>query len=356
MNKFNFRIILFGLLIFVLAACSDSEILEVPVEVTREVAIVETVVIEPTVVPIQQGGDVVESTFSDINTLNPVLGNDNASATSYNRLFLGLLKLEAFTGRVIGDVAKDWTVSDDGLTYTFNLHDNITWSDGMPLTARDIVFTYDAINHDAVASPRRSGFDSVASWTAPDDYTLEVQLSSLDCSVTTNGLGTGILPAHVYNNDPATIPDSDENLSPSVVSGPFVFVEYIPDDRVVLAANPNYYKGKPNIDTWTYKVYSDQSAELAGLLAGEVNITRPVGPQFVSVVEGAIASGEPMQMRKWLTNGYTFVGLNLANPNNPQNGWDDLDGDGKYTDGEPPLAQDPHPILGDKLVRQAINT
>ena len=61
-----------------------------------------------------------------------------------------------------------------------------------------------------------------------------------------------------------------------------------------------------------------------------------------------------MSMRKYFDNGFTFLGYNLANPENPQNGWDDLDGDGKYTEGEPPLTQDPHPILGDLAVRQAI--
>ena len=380
MKNLNFKIVLFGLLAFVLAACqAEPEIVqvtvevekevvqEVQVEVTRvvevegeEVVVVETqvveVVVEPTDVPTPQGGDVVESSFADINTLNPVLGNDNASSTNYQRMFLGLLKLEEFTGSIIGDIASDWTVSEDGLTYTFTLRDGVEWSDGRPLTAQDIVFTYDAINTDSVASPRRSGFDTVESYAALDAQTFEVQLKSLDCTSLSNWGVQGIIPAHVYNNDPETIPDNPENLAPTVVSGPFTFVEHVPDDHVTLAANPSYFRGQPNVDTWTYRVYADQSAELAGLLAGEVSYTNPVGPQFVSVIEGEIASGKPMQMRKWFTNGYTFVGYNLADPANPQNGWDDLDGDGKYTEGEPPLEQDPHPVLGDKLVRQAINT
>lgn len=373
---------LFALLTVILVACGSTETIvevtrvvtevevqevvqevEVEVEVTKivegEVVVetvqeVVTVVVEPTDVPTPQGGNVVNSSFADINTLNPVLGNDNASSTVYTLMFLGMTRLEEFTGRIIGQVAESWDVSEDGLTYTFNLRDDIMWTDGTPLTANDVAFTFDAINNDTVASPRRSDFDSVDSWTVIDDQTIEVVLSSLDCTVAGN-LGTGILPAHVYDNDPETIADNPENLAPSVVSGPFTFVDAVADDRVTLASNPDYYLGQPNIDTWTYKVYADQSAELAGLLAGEVTYTG-VGPQFVSVIEGEIASGKPMQMRKWFNNGYVFVGFNMANPENPQNGWDDLDEDGVYTEGEPPLEQDPHPILGDKLVRQAINT
>ncbi len=378
MKHLGLKTALFVLFAALLVACAgEPQIVEVEVtvetEVIKEVEVVVTeiveiegemvevevtqiveVMVEPTAVPTPQGGDVVNSSFADINTLNPVLGNDNASSTNYTLMFLGLSTLEEFTGRIVGQIADSWDVSEDGLTYTFNLRDDVMWTDGEPLTAEDVVFTFDAINTESLASPRRSGFDTVESWTAVDDYTVEVQLKGLDCTVATN-LGTGIIPAHVYDNDPENIVDNAENLAPSVVSGPFTFVEHVPDDHVTLAANPDYYLGKPNVDTWTYKVYADQSAELAGLLAGEVTYTG-VGPQFVSVIEGEIASGSPMQMRKWFTNGYTFVGMNMADPANPQNGWEDLDEDGAYTDGEPPLAQDPHPVLGDKLVRQAIAT
>ncbi|HEX6385316.1 MAG TPA: ABC transporter substrate-binding protein, partial [Anaerolineae bacterium] len=107
---------------------------EVVVEVTRVVEV------EPTAPPIPQGGNVVESSFADANTLNPVLGNDQASSDVYGQMYLGLTTLEEFTGRIIGSVAESWDISDDGLVYTFHLRDDISWTDGMPLTAHDVVF------------------------------------------------------------------------------------------------------------------------------------------------------------------------------------------------------------------------
>jgi peptide/nickel transport system substrate-binding protein len=322
------------------------------VEVTRVVT--EEVAVEPTAAPAPQGGNVVESSFADANTLNPVLGNDQASADVYTKMFLGLTGLEEFTGFVIGQVAESWDVSEDGLVYTFHLRDDIVWSDGTSLTADDVVFTFDAINNEAVASPRRSNFAQVESWEAVDDHTVELRLTSVDCTILTN-LVTGILPAHVYENDPTNIPDSPENSAPSVVSGPFTFGEWVADDHITLEANPDYYLGKPNVDTWTRRVYADQSAEFAALLAGEVEAAgRGVGTQFVSAVEGQIAGGANLNITKFFNNGYNFIGLNLADPDNPQNGWEDLDGDGKFTEGEPPLEQDPHPVLSDLAVRQAI--
>lgn len=320
------------------------------VEVTRQVE----VVVEPTAVPVPQGGAVVESTFADASTMNPVLTNDQSSSDVIGNMFLGLTNLDPASGSVIGDIAESWETSPDGLIYTFHLRDDIQWSDGTPLTANDIVFTYDAINTESVASPRRSVFDQVESWRAVDDYTLEMTMRTVDCTLL-GGLVIGVLPAHVYDNDPANITDSPENLAPSVVSGPFLFREWIPDDHITLDANPNFVRGRPNVDSWTYRVYADQASEFAGLLAGEVDIaSRGIGKQYVSVVDGQIAAGDPLRVVKFFDNGYNFIGLNLANPENPQNGWEDLDGDGAFTEGEPPLAQDPHPVLSDLAVRQAI--
>ncbi len=367
--------LLFVMLAGVLIACqpqTEVQTVEVTREVVNEVQVVETrvveveaepelvevtreVVLEPTAVPIPQGGSIVESTFADASTMNPIITSDQSSSDVIGNMFLPLTNLDPASGRIIGAIAESWTASDDGLVLTFDLHDDIRWSDGTPLTAQDVVFTFEAINTESVASPRRSNFDQVEGWRAIDDHTLEVTLRSVDCTFLGNMAGTGMLPAHVYDNDPENISESPENQAPTVVSGPFLFQEWVPDDHITLVANPDFYLGKPNIDTWTYRVYADQASEFAAILAGESDIaSRGVGKQYVSVVDGQIASGSPLQMTKFFDNGYNFVGFNLANPENPQNGWDDLDGDGRYTEGEPPLEQDPHPVFSDLAVRQAI--
>jgi peptide/nickel transport system substrate-binding protein len=378
-KKFSLSLVLMVLLALVLVACQGetvtetievtrvvtqteqvevvvTEVVEIAgeqVEVTRVVVEEVEVVIEPTEVPIPQGGNLVNSSFADANTFNPVLGNDNASSTNYLLMYSRMLELEEFTGRLKPMLIEDFDVSEDGLTYTFNMRDDVFWTDGTQLTAHDVVFTFDAINTDSVASPRRSNFATVESWQALDDFTVEVQLNALDCTGLTTWGVQSIIPAHVYEGDPENIPDHPENLSPTVTAGSFNFGEHVHDDHVTLTANPDYFRGAPNVATWTYKVYADQSAEIAGVLAGEVDYTA-IGPQFASVIEGQIASGKELVLTKYFTNGYTFVGYNLANPENPQNGWDDLDEDGKWTEGEPPLEQDPHPILSELAVRQAI--
>ena len=136
---------------FVLAACEPETVVEtVEVEVEKEVEVpVEVeVLITPTPEPIPQGGSMVESSFSDASILNPILSSDSASSDVHTKMFLGLLTVDEFSGEVIGEIADSWTVSEDGLTYTFTLRDDIFWTDGTPVTANDIKYTYDAIGSD----------------------------------------------------------------------------------------------------------------------------------------------------------------------------------------------------------------
>ena len=152
------RIALLAVLAALIVACaSEPEIVEVTVETVREVEVpvevevvkevevevvkeveiegetvevvvteIVEVVVEPTDVPDPQGGTMVESTFADASNLNPILASDSASFDIINKMFLGLVTTDAFTGETIGEIATGWDVSEDGLTYTFALRDDIT--------------------------------------------------------------------------------------------------------------------------------------------------------------------------------------------------------------------------------------
>jgi peptide/nickel transport system substrate-binding protein len=338
---------------FVLAACQPTTIVETVMVPGDEVQVPIEVLITPTPEPIAQGGTMVHSSFSDATILNPILWNDAESSEIGSKIFESLVEEDPFTGEIIPSVAESWEVSEDGLVFTFTLREDVEWSDGTPLTANDFKFTFDAIASDLVETPRKSNIELVESIEVVDDYRVQVTFTQVECTAL-NNLDLGILPSHVYAADFSDIMDSPENKAPSVASGPMVFKEWVADDHVTLVRNENYFRGPPYIDGWIYRVFADQSAELAALLAGEVDLTS-VSPQFVSTIEGAIASGQPITMRKFFVDGYSWIALNLANPDNPQSGFIDENGNGAYDEGESVQAQDPHPILGDVLVRRAIS-
>jgi peptide/nickel transport system substrate-binding protein len=144
------------------------------------------------------------------------------------------------------------------------------------------------------------------------------------------------------------------NNEPAVTNGPFTFKEWVHDDHVTLERNPDYVLGGPNLDGWIYRVFADTSAELAAFLAGEIDLFG-VGPQYVSVIEGEIAKGSPVAMKKFFNDGYTYVGFNMGDPDSPELGFIDDNEDGVWQEGEAVnLEQTPHPILQELAVRKAI--
>jgi peptide/nickel transport system substrate-binding protein len=131
-----------------------------------------------------------------------------------------------------------------------------------------------------------------------------------------------------------------ENEAPTVSAGPFLFQSWARDDNVVLVRNEQYVDGAPYMDGMIYRVVPDAGSRLAQLQSGEVDVS-DVQPSQITAVEGY----PDVTTYEWNDDGYTYIGLNLANPANPQPGKDE---NGNL------IEQDPHPILGDVRVRQAI--
>jgi peptide/nickel transport system substrate-binding protein len=341
---------------FILGACQTEtivETVEVPVEVEVEKPVEVEVLITPTPEPIPQGGFMVEASFADADVLNPLFYRDSASADVLGKIFLGLLRTDEFSGETIGELAESWTVSEDGLTFTFKMREDVFWTDGTPVTAHDYKFSYDAIASELVETPRKPLVEYIESINVVDDYTVEVVHNALDCTAILN-LGLWILPSHMYAEDFSDVMDNPLNEAPTVTNGPFKFQEWVKDDHHTLVRNDDYYLGAPNMDGWIFRIVADQSAELAAFLAGEVDLFSPGNP-YLSIIEGGIAKGEPWDIKKFFDDGYTYVGFNMGNPENPELGWVDENENELFDEGEPPnLEQEPHPILGDKLVRQAI--
>ena len=324
----------------------EPEMIPVTRVVEVEVAVTDT----PATIP--EGGTIITSGRVRDLSLNPILGADSGSSGTSGLMFLRLISTDPFSGALAPEIAERWEVSDDGLVYTFFLRDDIAWSDGVPLTAHDVIFTFDAINTPEVQSPDQNFFATVESWTAVDDFTVEIKLSSVDCTTLFN-INSGIIPAHVYNHDPLNIIDSPENRAPSVVSGIFDFAELQQGEFIRLIRNDHYYLGPTHVDGVTIRHIDDPAADFSAFLAGETDYTS-VPPEFVSRIDAEIASGAPYEKHLAVNNGYSFLAFNHANPANPQNGWVDENENGSYDDGEPVQIQDPHPILHDPAVRQAI--
>jgi peptide/nickel transport system substrate-binding protein len=287
-----------------------------------------------------QGGVFVEGTSDDPSILNPILSSGTNSSDVHNKIYPALIGQDPFTGEFIpSEVAESWEVSDDGLVWTFTLRDDVLWSDGEAVDSADFKFTFDAIASDLVESPRKYFMDTIESIEAPDPQTVIVTYNSVKCDALGN-LTQPLLPSHLYAEDFSDIMTSPENEAPSVSAGPVIFQDWTRDESVTTLANPDYFKGAPNMEGWIYREIPDPGSRLAELQTGSANMINLQPEQITAAGFDANSS-----IYRFEDDGYDYIALNLANPDNPQPG---LDEEGN------PVEQDPHPILGDKNVRQAI--
>lgn len=231
---------------------------------------------------VRKGGHVIEGTTSDPTTFSPIFAQDTASTIPIGMMFAVLLNNKQ-DGTPIPEIAKSVPKpSSDGLTYKFDLRNDVQWSDGQPLTADDFVFTfqiqYDPKYADSVGSPNAPDFkDYIESVTAPDQYTLIVKLKKVYSPFLTSYLvGFTPLPKHVLQSvvdaKPADFRKADFNFAPTVTSGAFMFGKWDKSSQVTLNANPKHFLGRPNIDTYILKNAPDSIAITNQLKTGELDV------------------------------------------------------------------------------------
>jgi peptide/nickel transport system substrate-binding protein len=276
----------------------------------------------------------------DITTLNPILATDGSSIDVIGFLYDGLFKVNTETAAPEPGLAT-WTVSDDGLIYTFTLVDGVMWSDGTPITANDVVFTYNAIVDDSVPSPRKAAMELIESITAVDDRTVEIVLSSVNCTVWGNTFGALTpIPAHVFNNDVTAVAEHPFNSAPTATSGEYMFAEWNPGEFVRVTANPDYREGAPGIANVIFRVVADPAVQNQALQTGEVDYAFMYPDQLAQIPDQT-----PFNVNVAPNNNTPLMILNWADPANPQPAYDE---DGNLVE------QTPNRFFADVRVRQAI--
>jgi peptide/nickel transport system substrate-binding protein len=223
---------------------------------------------------------------------HPVRATDNNYALLY-LIFDPLVEIESDEQTVVPALADSWTASDDGTVFTFDLADGVTWQDGTPFTADDVVFTatWAAQNPSAFQGfapnwGEIKGAADIAGTTDPlpgivavDPDTVEITLESPNVEFVRllADAPNVILPKHLLEG---TAGDTVEQIAFSteapVGTGPYRFVRFEPDQFVELEANPDYFKGAPSIDRIVWKVIPTEQI-LAQLENGELDFALTVG-------------------------------------------------------------------------------
>ncbi len=182
-------------------------------------------------------------------------------------------------------------VSPDGRTVTVPLREGVRWHDGRPFTAADVVFTYRAFLDPQVATPLRDElYTSLESVQAVDNRTVRFQLFRIDPAIL-DKLTLGIVPEHVLAGQ--DLNTAAFNKDP-IGTGPFRFDELRPGERMVLTANPDYYRGQVGIPRLIFSFVPDENARASRLPAGQLDVDAVGLPPRVA--QQVAASNEQLRL------------------------------------------------------------
>ena len=219
----------------------------------------------------KRGGTVIFTLGIDPPSVNPVISTGVPEGLIGCILYQGLTRVSVAEG-IQPMLAKSWTISPDGKTYTFELN-KANWHDGKPVTSADVKFSLleASAKFNAVFATAGRAIDGIDT-PAPDKVVIRLKegfgplLATLSCS-----LGGAILPAHVYQGS-TPINQNPANSANPIGMGPFKFAEWKRGDHIRLVRNDDYWEtGRPYLDTVIGKIIPQPSARVQALVAGEVD-------------------------------------------------------------------------------------
>ncbi|MEQ3625841.1 MAG: ABC transporter substrate-binding protein [Celeribacter sp.] len=214
------------------------------------------------------GGAFVVGAGVEPRHLNQNIVTDSSIKLISNPIFSKLVGLKSDLSPK-PDLATDWTISDDGMTYEFNLHDGVKWHDGTAFSSADVKFSFEDVLF-KFHNVGRGLAKFVNSIETPDDTTVVFKLNAPNDVMMTFIAGQGFIQAkHIYEgSDPS---DNPSNLAP-VGTGPFRFVEWQRGQHIVLERNEDYFvEGQPYVHRIITSFIPEASARIRALEAGEVD-------------------------------------------------------------------------------------
>jgi len=251
------------------------------------------------------GDAFIASSIGEASYLNPVLAQDSASAQINSLIYNGLTKYDKNL-RLTGDLAEKWEIRNSGKTIRFYLRKNVFWHDGKKFTARDVLFTYKKLVDPNIRTPYRSDYTLIKNVRIVNPYIIDINYQ-VPFAPALESWGIGILPEHIFasgdfHNHPA-------NRQP-IGTGPFQFISWKTDEKIVLKANRNYFANRVQIARYIQRVIPDQSVlflEMQSEAVDEINLTPDQWQAYPQIFRHYRKFHYP-------SFSYTYLAFNLLHP------------------------------------------
>ncbi len=240
------------------------------------------------------GGSIVVGVQQDIDSLDPHKATAAGTKEIIFNIFEGLVKPDE-NGNLINAVASDYTISEDGLVYTFTLRDNVKFHNGNVVTAEDVKYSLERVSGLLDGTPLISTLSTIKSVDILDEKTVQVTVENANTEL-------------IYSFVAAIIPagsGEDETADP-IGTGPFSFVSYKPQQGIVLAKNPDYWQeGLPYLDQVEFKIINSADTALLELQGGTIDFYAYLTDSQAQALQGShqvISSPTNMVQALFLNN------------------------------------------------------
>jgi peptide/nickel transport system substrate-binding protein len=252
----------------------------------------------------KSGGILKVGLQADPTALDPQKQNLTAIWHVIEHIYNGLTRVKPDLS-IEPALAEGWDISEDGTSYMFVLREGVTFHDGTPLKASDVKFTFERLVDPATASPGASELASMKSIEVNDDRTVVMTLNAPDASLLAAlAGGTCVIFSEEFvkanNNDVSQV---------AMGTGPFKFVEYVPNTRIVLERNENYWEeGLPYLDGIEMTIASDDTARTAAVVTGTVDFIEYAPLRDIPSLE----ADPSLELAGESNTNIRFIGFNLS--------------------------------------------
>lgn len=270
-----------------------------------------------------RGDWLVDSFGTGLKTITPLVSSDAYASQVQSYVQESLLTRDPDTLEWVGMIARDWQVSDDGLRFTFQLREGVKFSDGEPLDADDVVFTFEFIQNPAIAAPReRAIYDKIESVRATGPHEVVFKFKEPYFNSLALAGGMAIMPRHFYEpylDEPETFNQSKGLL---LGSGPYRLADpkgWTPDQGLVeLKRNPRYWGLEPSFDRVMWKVIQNDAARLTTFRNGDIDAynARPREYQTLRDDKSLMSRSQRFEYMS-PTAGYSYIGWNQERNGKP---------------------------------------
>jgi peptide/nickel transport system substrate-binding protein len=278
----------------------------------------------------------VAGTINDMRTVNPFRAFESPEFEVMDLNYDLLISFSPEDMTPIPNLATDWTQSEDGLEWTINLRDDVTWQDGEPFTAEDVVFTYEFIVENNLSGNNYLSF--------PDGFEVvsDTQFLWKTTEPTIAPLVPPyiyILPEHIWGEFDKKEAQDFKNYPDMIGTGPFQLTEWDKGQSWTMEANPDYFQGAPIIDKYVVRKYDNEEAMVTALREGEIDYIGDVSIDLFDSLQGV----EGISTNVGPQTAFTQMSFPMCDPKDPNA---DVDCKSTGTGG--------HPALKDHDVRLAI--